>query len=196
MSAILSAIAPLEARRGAFNARFRGNAYVLDIPTNNPGAAGGVLVDLDGRLLGILGKEFRSRVTNTWLNYALPHEAFAEIVLDIVEGRLVSRPTNQVQRPENPLGPETLGIVLVTDVVARTPPYIDAVLADSPAARAGLLPDDLIVLVGDSLISSCAELRDDLGQFERGIEVSVTVLRKSELIQVTLQELPSELNWK
>ena len=193
---VLSAIAPLEARRGAFDARFRGDAYILDIPTNNPGAAGGVLVDWDGRLLGILGKEFRSRVTNTWLNYALPQEAFAEIVLDIVQGRLVSRPTNQFQRPEKPIDPESLGIVLVPSVVARTPPFIDAVLTDSPAARAGLLPDDLIVLVGDSLISSCAELRDDLGRFERGVEVSVTVLRRSELIQVTLQELRSELNWK
>src|SRR5690606_1023636 len=54
LQGIIAAIAPLEARRGAFSTRFRGDVYVLDAPTNNPGAAGGVLVDLGGVPLGML----------------------------------------------------------------------------------------------------------------------------------------------
>ena len=68
---VVSAVAPLDARRGAFATNFRGDVYVVDAAANNPGAAGGVLTDSQGRLLGMLGKELRSNLTGTWLNYAI-----------------------------------------------------------------------------------------------------------------------------
>ena len=72
---VVSAVAPLDARRGAFATNFRGDVYVVDAAANNPGAAGGALTDSQGRLLGMLGKELRSSLTGTWLNYALPVSA-------------------------------------------------------------------------------------------------------------------------
>jgi S1-C subfamily serine protease len=63
---VVSAVAPLEARRGAFTTNYRGDVYVVDAAANNPGAAGGVLTDSKGQLLGMLGKELRSNLTDTW----------------------------------------------------------------------------------------------------------------------------------
>ena len=57
---VVSAVAPLDARRGAFTTNYRGDVYVVDAAANNPGAAGGALTDSQGRLLGMLGKELRS----------------------------------------------------------------------------------------------------------------------------------------
>ena len=37
----ISVVARLEARRGVFETPYRGPVYVLDVTTNNPGAAGG-----------------------------------------------------------------------------------------------------------------------------------------------------------
>ena len=74
---VISTVAPLDARRGAFSTNFRGEVYVVDAAANNPGAAGGALTDSQGRLLGMLGKELRSNLSGTWLNYALPVAAFA-----------------------------------------------------------------------------------------------------------------------
>ena len=36
------------------------------------------------------------------------------------------------------------GLVLVPNVVERTPPYVEELRPNTPAARAGFLPDDLI----------------------------------------------------
>ena len=44
------AVTDLAARRGAFQTIYRGPVYVVDAMTNNPGAAGGVLTDTQGRL--------------------------------------------------------------------------------------------------------------------------------------------------
>ena len=81
LQGVVTAIAPLRARRGAYRANYRDNVYVLDAYANNPGAAGGALVDWEGNLLGILGKELRSEVTGTWLNYALPTASFSSVVV-------------------------------------------------------------------------------------------------------------------
>ena len=40
-----------------------------------------------------------------------------------------------------------MGVVLVPDVLERTPPYVDEVRAGSPAEQAGIKADDLIVFV-------------------------------------------------
>jgi serine protease Do len=134
LQGFVSAVAPLEARRGGFSANFRGNVYIVDAATNNPGASGGALVDSQGRLVGMLGKELRSELTGSWLNYALPVETFAATVDAIREGRFTPNKMTDADRPEKPLTFADLGIVLVPDVVTRTPPYIDRVVPNSPAA--------------------------------------------------------------
>ena len=53
----------------------------LDTVTNNPGAAGGALLDRKGKLLGIIGKEFRNNQTDTWVNYAMPLNTKAEVTI-------------------------------------------------------------------------------------------------------------------
>ena len=52
------------------------------------GAAGGVLTDRQGRLLGMLGKELRNSLTNTWLNYAIPAREMAKTVDEIRAHRI------------------------------------------------------------------------------------------------------------
>ena len=79
------------------------------------------------------------------------------------------------------------GLVLVPDVMERTPPYIDFVRPGFPAAEAQLKPDDLILLVGDRLIQSCKDLKAELEYIDRLDPLRITVLRDQELIEVTLQ---------
>jgi serine protease Do len=78
------------------------------------------------------------------------------------------------------------GIVLVPDVVARTPAYIDEVLVDSAAAKVGLLPEDLVVFVNSDLVGSIRGLHDVLGRLELGDEFQLTVRRGNELVTVKL----------
>lgn len=184
---LIAAKAPLDARSGAFESLYRGPAYILDAITNNPGAAGGALTNREGELLGLLGKELRNALNNTWLNYAIPAVELTASVNDILAGKLIPRQREQRPKPENPLRLAALGIVLVPDALDRTPPYIDAVRDGGPAAAAGLRPDDLIVFVNDRLVQSCRLLAEQLDYLERDAPVELTVLRDQQLLEFTLQ---------
>jgi serine protease Do len=191
---VVSAYAPLQARRGAFSTNYHGDVYVVDAAANNPGAAGGALTDGQGRLLGMLGKELRSNLNGTWLNYALPVSAFSGIVDDMLAGRFTPVELNEVDKPANPLSLSALGIVLVPDVVTRTPPYIDRVIPNSPAAAAGLRPDDLIVMVDTQVATSCHETNRLVERLERDANVKVAILRGEQYIEIALTTKPSEPN--
>jgi len=176
----------VEARRGIFHSPYSGPVYVLDVVTNNPGSAGGAVVTWRGELVGMLGKELRNALNNTWLNYAVPISALRESIEAIRAGKPLARLAEQSKKPARPLSPALLGLVLVPDVLERTPPFVDGVRPGSPAARAGIRPDDLILLVGDHLVPSCKALAKELESLDQDQPVKITVLRSQQLMEFTL----------
>lgn len=183
---IVAAKAPLEARRGTFDTPYHGIAYILDAMTNNPGAQGGALTDWQGHLAGMLGKELRNAQTNTWLNYAIPLAELRPTIDAIRAGKFVPTSANADARPQHALSAALLGVVLVPDVLDRTPPFVERVLPDSPAASAGMLPDDLIVFVNSRLVQSCQAFEDDIERIDRADKTRITVLRNQQLIEFEL----------
>lgn len=181
----------LDARKGVFETQYHGPVYVLDVVTNNPGAAGGMLVTRRGEPLGMLGKELRNGQNNTWLNYAIPVAQLRKSVDDIRAGKFVARQDGlQRKRPEKAASLARLGMRLVPDVVDRTPPFIDGVQSDSPAFRAGLRPDDLIMLIGDRIVQTCKAVRTELEFIDYEDPVTLTVLRGQEIRELTLRPAP------
>lgn len=191
---VVTAIAPLSARRGRFQTNYSGEVYLVDANSNNPGAAGGALVDWRGQLLGILGKELRSEVTGGWLHYAIPVADFAPAVADMRAGRTTSSSRLELPEPEEPITLADLGVALVPEVVPRTPPYIDAVLSDSPAAKAGLRMDDLIVFLNTEPVASCDAVYQAFRKLEARETVRLSVLRDGELLEFELSVLEMEEN--
>ena len=184
----IAACTRLDARRGVFESPYRGPIYVLDVVTNNPGAAGGALVSQQGALLGLLGKELRNAATTVWLNYAIPIAQLRTSVAEIRAGKFVARdPAATEKKPQRPLTAALLGIALVPEVVERTPPYVDHVQPGSPAAQAGLRPDDLLLLVDDHLVPTCQALRKELDRIDFEDPVRVTLLRGQEMLEFTLR---------
>lgn len=185
---VLAAVTKLSGRQGAFTTPYRGEIYVVDAMTNNPGATGGALTDQHGRLLGMLGKELRDRRSDAWLNYAMPIGKLQQAVDDIQSGKFRRRDPNSEREARNPLEIGTFGIVLVPDVVDNTPAYVDAVRPDSAAAHAGLQPDDLILFVGGVLIRSLDDLREQSKLIESTEEITLTVRRGEKLETLLLRQ--------
>jgi serine protease Do len=177
----------LDARRGVFESPYRGSVYVLDAMTNNPGAAGGALLNQHGELVAMLGKELRSAQNNIWLNYALPIDELRGSVEQILAGKFTPSTDQPDIKPEEAVDPAQLGLVLVPDVLERTPPYVELVRADSPAAAVGVKPDDLVVFVGENLVHSCKGFRDELAHIERGTPLRLVLMRGQELVEVQLE---------
>jgi serine protease Do len=178
----------LAARRGAYETNYRGLAYVLDAMTNNPGAAGGALTDRRGRLAGLLGKELRSSLTNIWLDYAIPIAEIQTPAHEIIAGKFRPMPRDaDAKKPKEAHSLALLGIHLVPDFLPKTPPFVEGVKPGSPAAKAGIRPDDLILFVNDRVVPSCKQLADELTFVDRLDPVKLTIQRGQELVEVSIQ---------
>jgi S1-C subfamily serine protease len=185
---VVTAKTDLAARSGAYETIYRGPVYVLDAMTNNPGAPGGALTDRRGRLAGILGKELKNAHTGTLLNYALPVSEFVQAVEDIRAGK--SRPPareENAKKPKEAVSLTLLGIQLVPDFLERTPPFVEDVRSGSPAAKAGIKADDLVLFINGRIVQSCKLVNDELTFIDRLDEVRLTIQRGQELLDVTLR---------
>ncbi|MEZ6142768.1 MAG: S1C family serine protease [Zavarzinella sp.] len=198
----ITAVGKLSARRGAFEVPFNGDVYYLDAITNNPGAAGGPLINRKGDLLGFVGKEYRNVQTETWVNYAVPLQTEADLIVKgektkatlqeyvsrVIAGTWKSpdkRPAGTASGP----GPYT-GIVFVPRVVERTPPYIERILADSPAAKVGLKADDLIVYLEGEPVYSLDVFQDLIKRYQPGDKVQIEIRRGDKLTALSLELAP------
>ena len=182
---VVAAKTKLTARRGVFEIPYDGQVYVVDAITNNPGSGGGVLMTRDGKLLAMIGREVRNTKTNTWMNYAIPISELRDTISDIIADKFVRKKQKHDENP-NRYSALDFGVVMVPDVVFRTPAYIDSVLPGSAAAKAGLQSDDLILFVNDELIQSNKLLASELGRLEAGDTLKLIVRRGSKLITVSL----------
>jgi S1-C subfamily serine protease len=171
---VIAAYSKLHGRRGVFDAPYTGDVYVLDAITNNPGAGGGAITTRKGELLGLIGKELRNTLTDTWINYGVPISVLANFVEKAKKGEY-----KPIVKPDVPAGGKEpySGIVLVPNVVERTPPFIEEVIGGSPAARAGLRPDDLIVYVDGEQMVSVKAFRDLLKRTRPGTVLKLEIRR-------------------
>ena len=89
----------------------------------------------------MIGKELRNELTNTWINYAIPFNASIEV--PDKDGKKIDdqhperghwrrRSTSRSAKAAKTEAVAYHGIVLVPNVVDRTPPYIEEVV---PARR-------------------------------------------------------------
>ena len=85
------------------------------------------------------------------------------------------------------------GIILVPDVVERTPAYVDAVRPVSPASRAGLQPDDLILAVEGMAVPSIGAWREILSGRRPDEPMRLEIRRgdKIEQVVITPVKLPA-----
>ncbi|MEX2287106.1 MAG: trypsin-like peptidase domain-containing protein [Planctomycetaceae bacterium] len=184
---VIAARTKLTARRGRFEIPYAGPIYVVDAITNNSGAAGGAVTTREGRLLAVIGKELRNSDSNTWINYAIPIGELREAIEQIKTGNYTRppEPTEQEAKPRR-YSALDFGIVMVPDVISRTPAYIDALVPGSAAAEAGLQPDDLVLFVNDELIQSTRMLATELGRLEADDTLKLIVRRGDKLVSVEL----------
>ncbi len=200
---VVAAYSKLSGRKGVFDFPYTGDVYVVDAITNNPGGAGGALTDRKGNLLGVIGREIRNTTTDTWMNYAIPVGAKVEVLdkdkkvtlslTEFVEKGMKGQ-YKPIQREDKKLaGPGGFhGVVFVPNVLERTPAYVDGVLPDSPAAKAGLRPDDLVSFADGEPIVSIKAFNEFVRRNRPGTTIRLEVRRGEALqsVELTLGELP------
>lgn len=166
---------------------FRGEVLIVDAPSG-PGSHGGGLFGLDGQLLGMLTPISESAETNTQLHMAIPSHELSAFVALATGKRSEAREIAAALQKDAEKAPVEHGIQLFEAGRDRSPPaYVDRVRRDSPAARAKLRPDDLIVRVNDFPIRTCAEFHRAMRSFGPGEKVDLTLKRGSTVMKVSLE---------
>ncbi|MFQ5503568.1 MAG: trypsin-like peptidase domain-containing protein [Planctomycetota bacterium] len=166
---------------------FQGEVLIVDAPSN-PGTQGGGLFTLDGELIGLLTRIVESSETNTQLSLVIPAHELAAFVAHWTGRRALAREIVAKKAREKKHAPVYTGIVLFETGRRRSPPaYVDRVLPGSPAARAKIRPDDLVVRVNEFPVQTCSEFRRILAEYAPGERVSLTVKRGSRIHEMSLE---------
>jgi serine protease Do len=148
----------------------------------NPGNSGGALVDGSGRVVGI-----NTAVAGVGLGLAVPiNDATRRIVSTLMADGRVRRAWLGVAVGPRPLPPRVAGRLGRGSAVE-----VIEVVDGSPADRAGLHPEDLLVELDGVRLEGADDLQRMMTVERIGAAVKATVVREGELRAITLT--PGEL---
>ncbi len=174
---VISARTRLDLKRGVNEFNYPEEVLLFDAITSNPGSQGGAMVTADGKLAGMVGKVLESKLTGTRLNYAVPCDVLHRFIAGEVAPAVVQMPAT----PRGDIGIRFLGLG-----ASRDPAYVDRVVSNSPAAQAGIMPDDLIVSVNGTAMRTAAEAKKTLPTSPKEEPLRLVIKRKDKLLEITI----------
>ena len=149
----------------------------------NSGNSGGPLFNIYGEVIGIVSAKYTtssSGSTVEGLGFAIPMDDVRDMIVDIMEnGRVTTRPY--------------MGVVVAD--VSRFPQtgmtygaYLTEVVADGPAAKAGLQAGDVITMIGTTTIHSRADVDTAVSNktYSAGDTTTITYVREGKVYTTEL----------
>jgi S1-C subfamily serine protease len=148
----------------------------------NPGNSGGALADGRGRVVGI-----NTAVAGVGLGLAVPiNEATRRIVGALMHEGRFRRAYIGIAGGPRPLPPR-----IAAQLGRNAGVEVVDVVEASPAARAGLRPEDLLVALGGTPVTGVGDLQRVMTEDLIGLAVDVVVIREGR--ELTLRLVPDEL---
>jgi serine protease Do len=148
----------------------------------NPGNSGGALADGRGRVVGI-----NTAVAGVGLGLAVPiNEVTRRIIGALMRDGRFTRAYLGIAGGSRPLPPR-----LARELGRSAGVEVVEVVQDSPAAKAGLRPEDLIVAVGGTAVEGVDDLQRLMAGELIGERVTASVIRDGRVLELEL--VPVEL---
>lgn len=164
--------------------------YIQTDAAINPGNSGGALIDMNGELVGINSAIASRSGGNDGIGFAIPIKLAKRIMDDLIEDGTVSRgylgmySAGEVDKTMA----QALGLNRDRGII------VGQVVEDSPAEKAGLKEDDIIVSLNGEEVSDYDAFRTKVASFKPEEKVDIEVIRdgKEKEISVTLGIRPSD----
>lgn len=174
----------------ALNRTISSNDAVSFLQTDaaiNQGNSGGALVNADGEVIGIPSVKIVSQGFEG-MAFAIPINTVKEVVEDLVEKGYVARPYLGITPFDKPTAAR-YGYSLSIDKGV----YVFQVSLGSPADRAGLQRDDVILSIDGKEVNSVSEIRAAITSHKVGDTIKLTYVRgkNSNTVDVVLAEMPA-----
>ncbi len=138
----------------------------------NPGNSGGALVNLRGELVGVPSMIYSRSGGNIGIGFAIPVNLAKSIMAQLVEHGEVQR--GRIGIMGQPLTAELAKAFGLKDTRGAV---VTRVLPGSPAEKAGLKPEDIIIEANGKPIADFLQLRNIVGLLRVGDKVELKVLR-------------------
>ncbi|MGB9623958.1 MAG: Do family serine endopeptidase [Phycisphaerae bacterium] len=179
--------------QGIVSAKGRSNVGIVDyedfIQTDaaiNPGNSGGPLVNLRGEVIGINTAIATNPMVAGYMGigFAIPSKMVKEILPDLAEGRKIIR---------GYLGVSIRSLRQDPDLAANfglkepTGALVEEVMPNTPASKAGLKVEDIILEYNGKPVHDNAELTALVAGTKPGTKVKLTVWRDKKKIQLEAQ---------
>ena len=153
----------------------------------NPGNSGGPLVNLRGEVIGINCAIASPSGGNYGIGFAIPSNMVMKVTRQLIEQGKVTRAFLGVNLDDvTPLKAAELGLQRPAGAL------ITLVTPNSPAAAAGLRPEDVILQIGDTPITDDGHVMNLISFSEVGKEIEMVVYRdrRSILVSALLSDWP------
>ena len=145
----------------------------------NPGNSGGPLIDAKGRVIGMN----TGRYWGESIGFAVPMNMALKVAADLLQSGTVIRGQLGARCVEL-----TSSLAATLEVPRRTRGAVVAdIQAEGAAAKAGLLPGDVIVRINELRVDGRARLFMALAATKPGDQAAVHILRGKEARQLTVQ---------
>lgn len=155
----------------------------------NPGNSGGALVNLRGELIGINTAILAPTGGNVGIGFAIPSNMIMTIKDSLVKHGEVRRGLLGITTQD--LTPELVKAFNLKNIQGAA---ISRIESNSPAAKAGLEPGDIIISANGRPIKNSHDIRNIIGMMQIGDKVELEYFRGSEKRQIIAtigkQELP------
>ncbi|TAL92072.1 MAG: DegQ family serine endoprotease [Paraburkholderia sp.] len=159
-----------------------------DVPVN-PGNSGGPLFNLQGEVIGINSMIYSQTGGFQGLSFAIPINEAIKVKDDLVK-------TGHVSRGRLGVAVQSMNQTLADSFGMKTPQgaLVSSVDATGPAAKAGLLPGDVILSVNGSPVADSADLPSQVASLKPGTVADVQVWRNKATkdLKVTIGTLSDE----
>jgi serine protease Do len=136
----------------------------------NPGNSGGPLLNADGEMIGI---NVAVRAGAQGIGFAIPVDLAMAVAAELMSSEHIGNAWHGIVPKQ--LGPTAARQLVVGDVDE-----------ESPAAKCGLQPGDVITAVGDSPVARALDLERALLGRKPGEEIPLTVHRNKQAVNVSL----------
>jgi Do/DeqQ family serine protease len=152
----------------------------------NPGNSGGALVDANGLLMGINTAIYSRSGGNMGIGFAVPVSTATQIMAALIKDGKVTRGWIGVEpRPLSAEIAESFGIAKDKSTGALPQGVlINGVLQNSPAAKAGIQPGDLILKVAGHVVADVPEMLTRVAALKPGEAASLSIQRSGKLIEI------------
>ncbi len=161
------------------------DTYVPFIQTDvavNPGNSGGPLFNQRGEVIGINSQIYSQTGGYQGLSFAIPINVATK-----VQEQLVAH--GKVTRGRLGISVQEVNQALAQSFNLPKPAgaLVNAIEPDSPAARSGLKPGDVIVQLGDDVIDHSGDLPEHVADMKPGTQTQLKVIRKGEPLTLTVK---------